>query len=60
MLVYHDFFLLPGSRLTFPEVDPDPAQWYGSNRIRIRNTTKNNDGWNDANQCNAKMQYIMQ
>ena len=23
---------------TFPEVDPDPAKWYGSNRIRIRNT----------------------
>ena len=23
---------------TFPEVDLDPAKWYGSNRIRIRNT----------------------
>jgi len=36
------YFLLPGSRSTFPEVDPDPdpAKWYGSNRIwiRIRNT----------------------
>ena len=34
------YFLLPGSRSTFPEgdPDPDPAIWYGSNRIRIRNT----------------------
>ena len=23
-----------------PEVDPDPANWYGSNRIRIRNTAQ--------------------
>ena len=30
------FFLVPGSRSTFPEVDPDPAKWYGSDRIRIR------------------------
>ena len=33
------YFLLPGSRSTFPELDldpdPDPAKWYGSNRIRI-------------------------
>ena len=29
MRVYHDFFLVPGSRSTFPEADPDPAQWYG-------------------------------
>ena len=38
MRVYHDFYLVPGSTSTFSEVDPDPAQWYGSNRIRIRNT----------------------
>ena len=25
----------------FPEVDPVPAKWYGSNWIRIRNTGKN-------------------
>ena len=31
MWVYHDFlFLLPGSGTTFPEVDPDPAKWYGN------------------------------
>ena len=30
MWVYHDLFLLPGSGSTFPEVDPDPAKWYGS------------------------------
>jgi len=24
----------------FHEVDPDPAEWYGSNRNRIHNTTK--------------------
>ena len=30
MWVYHDFCLLPGSGSTFPEVDPDPAKWYGS------------------------------
>ena len=41
MLVYHDFFLLHLSRSTFPEVDTDPAKWYGSNRIRIRNTVIN-------------------
>ena len=34
MRVYYDFYLVPGSRSTFPEVDPDPAQWYGSDRIR--------------------------
>ena len=36
------YLLLPGSRSTFPEVDPDPvlAKWYGSNRIRIRNTVQ--------------------
>ena len=40
MRVYHDFFLVPGSRSTFPDTDPDPdpGQWYGSDRIRIRNT----------------------
>ena len=36
------FFLLPVSDSTLPEVDPDPdpAKWYGSDRIRIqiRNT----------------------
>ena len=36
MQVYHDFFLVPGSRSTFPDTDPDPGQWYGSDRIRIR------------------------
>ena len=25
MQVYHDFFLVPGSRSTFPDTDPDPA-----------------------------------
>ena len=30
------YFLLSGSGPTFPEVDPDPAKWYGSNRIWIR------------------------
>ena len=34
MRVYHDFFLVPGSRSTFPDADPDPGQWYGSDRIR--------------------------
>ena len=24
------YFLLPESGSTFPEVDPDPAKWYGS------------------------------
>ena len=42
MRVYHDFVLVPGSRSTFPDADPypDPAKWYGSDRIRIqiRNT----------------------
>jgi len=39
MQVYQDFFLVPGSRLTFPtDPDPVPGQWYGSDRIRIRNT----------------------
>ena len=38
MQVYHDFFLVPGSRSTFLDTDPDPGQWYGSDRIRIRNT----------------------
>ena len=48
MRVYHDYFLLPESRSTFPEVDsdPDPAKWYGSNQIRIRNTGCN--PWNDV------------
>ena len=32
MRVHHDFFLVPESRSTFPEADPDPdlGQWYGS------------------------------
>ena len=32
MRVYHDFFLVPGFRSTFPDTDPDsdPAKWYGS------------------------------
>ena len=40
MRVYHNFFLVPGSRSMFSDADPDPnpAKWYGSNRIRIRNT----------------------
>ena len=29
---------LPGSISTFPDTDPDPTKWYGSDRIRIRNT----------------------
>ena len=31
-----NIFLLSGSGPTFPEVDPDPAKRYGSNRIWIR------------------------
>ena len=38
MWVYQGLFLLSGSGSKFPEVDPDPAKWYGSDRIRIRNT----------------------
>ena len=33
MRVGHDFFLVPGSRSTFPEADPDSAQWYGSGSV---------------------------
>ena len=33
MQVYHDLFLVSGSRSTFPETDPDPGQWYGSDWI---------------------------
>ena len=42
MGVYHNFFLIPGSGSTIPEVDPDldPAKWHGSDRIRIQNTIK--------------------
>ena len=42
MRVYHDLLLVPGSRSTFSEVDPDPAkdpdpaQWYGSVSILIK------------------------
>ena len=43
---YHYFFLVPGSRSTFPETDPDPGEWYGSGRIRIRNTAKNDRKYN--------------
>ena len=32
---------LPGSISTFPDPDPDPTKWYGSDRIRIRNTALN-------------------
>ena len=48
MRVYHDFFLVPRSRSTFPLVDPypDPAQWYGSDRIRIQNTDLHNYTYN--------------
>ena len=34
-----DFFLVPGSRSTFSNADP--AKWYGSDQIRIRNTAYN-------------------
>ena len=27
-------FFVPGSRSTLPDADPDPAKWYGSDRIR--------------------------
>ena len=30
------FILVPGSRSTFPDADPDPAKWYRADRIRIR------------------------
>ena len=30
--------MLPGSISTLPDTDPDPTRWYGSDRIRIRNT----------------------
>ena len=39
-------FLLPGSGSTFPEVDPDPAQWYESHRIQI-----NTRFLNSRNEC---------
>ena len=46
MRVNHDFFATririhvswSGSESTFHEMDPDPAKWIGSERIRIRNT----------------------
>ena len=44
MRVYQDFYLLPGSGSTFPEVDPDPAKWYRFERIRIRNKHCNDNG----------------
>ena len=45
MRVYHDFVLVPGSKSAFPDTDPDPAKWYGSDRIRIRirNTVNNSE-----------------
>ena len=33
MRVYHNFFLVLGSRSTFPDADPDPGQWYGSETL---------------------------
>ena len=42
MRVYPNISLLPGSRSTFSEVDPDPAKWYGSNWIR-------NTAWTNCN-----------
>ena len=27
MRIYHDFFLVPGSRSTFRDTDPDPKHW---------------------------------
>ena len=33
MRVYHDFFLVPGSKSAFPYTDPDPAKWYGSETL---------------------------
>ena len=30
LLIMVVFFLLPGSGSKFPDVDPDPAKWYGS------------------------------
>ena len=41
MRVYHGFFWYPDPDQTFPDTDPDPAKWYGSDRIRIRNTVRN-------------------
>ena len=38
MSVYHDIFLATRIRINVYLVDLDPAKWYGSNRIRIRNT----------------------
>ena len=38
LIILVDFyasFLLPGSGSTFPEVDPDPAKWYGSGFERL-------------------------
>ena len=35
MRVYHDFFLVPRSRSTFSDADPDPAKWYGSETLQF-------------------------
>ena len=37
MRVYQDFSLLPGSRSTFPEVDPDPCT---QQRLGMKHTKK--------------------
>ena len=31
MRVYHDFFLVPGSRSTFPDADPEPDPKHSQN-----------------------------
>ena len=43
MQVYHDFFWYPDQDQRFPiRIRIHPGQWYESDRIRIRNTGKNN------------------
>ena len=43
MRVYHDLFFATQIQInvSWSDPDPDPAKWYGSNRIRIRNTGYN-------------------
>ena len=36
------FSLLPGTGSTFPEVNPDPAKWYGPDRIRNTENIRQN------------------
>ena len=61
MRVYHDFMMVPGSRSTLPDADPDPdpAKWYGSDRIRIRNTDYINSNLNVELHLNVVLKVLM-